>query len=110
MTDHWKPFDGTLQEEPTPLPVELEVLREKQGTLQLLLHLADLEERDKQLHLARLERAPAGAAALLALGLRQLVKQYGEAVRRGGLEAHAPGRDDADRQAWSGRRARVKGH
>ena len=100
---------------PTPPPREvgllaqLEDLRDRYGSLALVAHLAALEDRAAMHARQRLERGPADAAALLAKGLQAFGPQFRAAAEQLGVVTPRPEREDADRQAWSGHRARVRG-
>jgi hypothetical protein len=100
---------------PAPPPPEasllaqLEDLRERHGTLALVAHLAELEDREAIAARRRQEPGAAGLASLLAQGLRAFGPQLEQAAKQRGIEFGRPGRDDVDRQAWSGHRGRVRG-
>jgi len=91
------------------LLAQLEDLRARHGTLAIVDHLAELEDREAIAARRRQEPGAAGLASLLAQGLRAFGPQLEGVARRVGLEVRRPARADADRQAWSGHRARVRG-
>jgi len=99
-------------ESPPPeasLLAQLEDLRARHGTLAIVAHLAELEDREAIAARRRQEPGAAGLASLLAQGLHSFGPQLEGMARRLGLEVRRRPREDADRQAWSGHRARVRG-
>ena len=87
---------------------DLDALRATHGTLGVIEHLAQLEERDIVSHRARFEWTAARDSETLAYALREFVRQAAR-VCSPAIAARNPSAPDPDRQAWSGHRARVRG-
>ena len=90
-------------------PTDLESLCAKYGTLGIIEHLAQLEERNAARHRSHFEWSAARDSDTLARALREFVRQAARACGPVLAARNPSDRADPDRQAWSGHRARVRG-